>query len=269
MAINFATLAKQVDDTLEFIYPKTHASIVEYDPGETDAQTGPESIQSKIRRMHTELYAGQSSLQESLSNYYTKDDIDDRFYEPIEIVSFTASPAYATYTNSANVTLSWTLDKDPASLEIKVGSATYTPTVTKTGSYTISGLTANTTFTLRVKDAGTNNIAAEWQSKDASLSYYYPNYCGIGDSATAASSASSYVGTELGRTASSFTVNATSGKYIYFACPSNKTPELKYNNVTESFTKLSGTITKNGRDYNVYRNTNPGLGSTTYTFTLS
>ena len=61
----------------------------------------------------------------------------------------------------------------------------------------------------------------------------------------------------------SITVNASSGKYIYYAFPSSfETPTFTFNNFTGGF-KNVGTVVIDSATYTIYRSTNTGLGSVT------
>ena len=63
-SINRATLAKEIDGVIEYIYPKTSADLVEY----TDTDNTVMTVEDKLHSINTTT----GSLDANFSNYYTK-----------------------------------------------------------------------------------------------------------------------------------------------------------------------------------------------------
>ena len=72
--VNLCTLAKEISGTIEYLYPKTVASIVEYD----STQTVEEKIQAIDQAIAT-ISANTSGT------YYTKSEVDDLIYTKISL----------------------------------------------------------------------------------------------------------------------------------------------------------------------------------------
>lgn len=67
-SINRATLAKEIDGVIEYIYPKTSADLVEY----TDSDNTVMTVEDKLHSINTTT----GSLDSNFSNYYTKTQSD-------------------------------------------------------------------------------------------------------------------------------------------------------------------------------------------------
>lgn len=67
-SINRATLAKEIDGVIEYIYPKTSADLVEY----TDSDNTVMTVEDKLHAINTTT----GSLDSNFSNYYTKTQSD-------------------------------------------------------------------------------------------------------------------------------------------------------------------------------------------------
>lgn len=260
MPIARATLAKEIDGTITYIYPKTTSDLVEHDPGDS---SGNVTVQAAIRSIKSDMTVGIAELNTSLGNYYTKTQVDDLVYEPIEIKSLTVSPTVARAGSSQTVSVSWICSRKPTSMNINGGSVTAAVSGTKT--YTSVGST--TTYTMTTTDQ--KNATA---SKSATITFIAPFYYGV--AATGSTVNDTLIrGFEENVRASlgfSFTKNAGSGNNIWFACPESFSPVFTVNgfsggfdliNASYYFTNASGYTT----NYKVYRSTNAALGSTKVT----
>ena len=264
MGINKATLAKEINGTIEYIYPKTTADIVEY----TDNQT----VEEKLNELSDRV--GNINISESLTGYYTKNEIDDMMsYTPIT-VSTTVSPTTAENGQSVDVTVSWNASKTPATLTVD-GTAITPPIAI--GSKVFNGVTATKSYAVRATDQGTIGKPPATASASATINFYNAIYYGV---AAIPNEINSAFVTGLTHTLRSsvvnstgYTMNITSGKYGWIACPatsstsSTSSPTFKIGGF-EGGLELVATIDVTNAynrtlSYKVFRTTNPSLGSTT------
>ena len=207
-------------------------------------------------------------------------------YTPIKINDFALTqingsnvsvPQVEIGTTVTAATISYTLNKAPDTLTLKVGSAAAssilpTPAV-ESSSYQKTGLslTGNTALKLTAGDSGSDAQAAASDEKTVTLQFLPKVYWGAAAAPEAVNSAFilGLSGNALATgKAREFTVNAGSGKYIWYASPvSYGACEFYVGGFlggfgaaqTISLTNASG-YTQN---YYVYRSTNANLGSTT------
>ena len=192
-------------------------------------------------------------------------------YKPMSINSFSHNAGTLELGASlSSITFRWNLNKAPNKLTLTAGKQTNTLSNTQTGDSLISfdsPLKVTTSFTLTAQDSK-NKIA----TKTASVQFLNGKYYGVSTVNTDGEINDAFIKgltkqLTTGRTGS-FTVNATAGQYIYFAIPSSfGVPVFNvggfdggFNKIkTFNFTNASG----HAENYDVYKSTNAGLGSTT------
>lgn len=262
MAINRATLAKEVDGTIEYIYPKSTADMIDYKEGDIIR-----TVEDKLNALDDAI--ANIDISEALEPYYTKTEVDDLLYEPIEIGNVTISPTVAEVGDTPNVTVSWAINKVPS--ELTVDGNSIVPPV-KDGSTVINGIGTTKAITVVAKDEGTSAGNPATSSKSATIKFYHPLYSGV---ATLQDSINSDFILQLGSLKTyiqgnincNFTVNAGNGQYIWFACPATNSPNFSVGGFsggfelveTFDFTNSHGEIAQ----YKVYRSQNAALGKTT------
>lgn len=211
----------------------------------TNIATVPGGLSSEV----TEL----NSVFDALSQFVNYNDID----------TFTLSPASIEIGNaSASVALAWTFIATPSSLKLN----NVTKDVSSTGE-TVTATDNETTHQV------TYTLSTSIGSKTVTF-HFYPNlYWGVSSVANNPTSAlvTGLANKQLsGTKAKTFTVNAGTGQYIYFCCPTRSPYGACTFKVggfdggfeaaqTVSVTNASG-YTEN---YYVYRSTNQSLGQTT------
>ena len=187
-------------------------------------------------------------------------------YEPIEIISFTHNAGIKEIgSTAASVTLTWNLNKDPASQNVDG-----TPVSLETRQYTIgtANLTGNKTYTLTVTDE--KDASA---SKTTTVTFLNGVYYGIG-SVNADNTNNDFI-QSLTKVLSDtrvrdFTVTANAGEYIFYCIPSRLgTPTFSVGGFEGGFDLLKNISYTNPsgyeEDYAVYRSVQTGLGQTTVT----
>ena len=257
--ISYATLAKEIDGVINYIYPRTDATLVEY----TDSQNVKEKLD--------ELTEGFNNIdvEGKLENYYTKEEISDIVYTPISLYGVSVSPDIVEAGSMQSVTVYWQSSRNPSSMNVD-GIAVH-PAV-QSGSKVFTNITSDRTFTVSVTDSGSKSNNPYTATKSATVRFFPGIYFGTSDAPNEYNS--SFVITlptkRLQPTpAGSFTVNAGTNQYIYFACPSTFTPNFNINGFAGGF-GLVATINfvnayGNTMAYNIYRSDNTGLGNTTVT----
>ena len=261
--INFATLAKEVNNTIEYIYPKTSASIVEY----TSEQTVEEKLQ--------ELDAAVSSVGSTISvDYYNKNEVDDLIYTTISLNAYinigtsasgSSTTCLAENGSSNSVTVKWVCSRTVGSAvpkAVTIDGVAQTVNSSQ-GTATFNNVTANKSYSVAATDQH-NTV-----SKSVSISFTNKVYFGAKATGTLNSafllSLDSTLQTSRGKT---FTANVSSGMYAWYACPASYgTPSFSVGGFSGGF-QLAGTIdftNANGftTSYNIYRSQNASLGSTT------
>lgn len=204
--------------------------------------------------------------------------IDDLNYTAVSISQFTLSPAQAEVDSTVNnITMTYKLNKVPATLKYKVGSGSavsITPVKTGSTALTSQGITSNTTFTLSATDSGSPSHEAASASKTATLHFLYRAYWGTAtipgsiDSAFITGLGSSELASDVTR---EIDVDSTGGKYVWYAVPASIDgngckfkiePSDFYGGFNEP-TNVSVTSYESEPTYHVYRSTYPDLGDTT------
>ena len=200
------------------------------------------------------------------ANTYSKDEIDrmiaDIKYKEIEITFFRNNGGTVEMGSTVDsVTLTWELSKKATELTID-GTAQDTETSSK--ALTGLGLKSNKTWTLKATDE--RDATAE---ASTTLSFYNGVYYGVGSVGTYDSAFVLGLTKTLTNTrARTVTVSAGEGQYIFYCLPS-RLGACSFNVggfdggfelvSTMQFTNASGYT----EEYNIYKSTNAGLGSTT------
>lgn len=255
-----ASLAKDTGDgVLQYIYPRSSADIVEYNDSE--------SVKDKLDSLTDQVNA--IDVDGKLTNYYTKEQISDLVYTPIHLLGVSVSPDIVEAGSLVSTTVYWQASRTPASMN--VDGINVTPPC-MSGSKVFTNITSDRTFSVSVTDAGSTNNNPYTSTKSATIRFFNGIYFGAAAEPSAYDSA--FVLTlptkRLQPTpAGSFTVNAGSNQYIYFACPANFTPVFNVNGFSGGFI-AAATINfvnayGNTMAYTIYRSVNAGLGNTTVT----
>lgn len=199
-----------------------------------------------------------------------QDRVGDLAYVEMAINTFTVNPASAEKGSTvASLSFAYTLNKVPTLLKFE--NETLANAQTGTKSLTGQSITTNTSWTLTAKDSGSPSHSAKQVTKTATLTFMSKIYYGAASAPGTINSAfllglsNSELATSRAKT---FTVNAGSGKYIWYAVPTSF-GACSFNvggfdggfepATTISHTNASG-YTEN---YYVYRSTNANLGNTT------
>ena len=190
--------------------------------------------------------------------------MDDVQYTPIQITSLSNNVNTAEMGSTVNtVVLSWGYNKKPKTAMLD-GAGLDVNLRTKT--IESAGIKASKTYTL----AATDERDAK-ATKATAITFLNGVYYGVGTAAGDAINSDFVKGltkTLSGSKGKTFTVNATEGKYIYYALPHRLgTPVFFVGGFeggfalakTFSYTNPSGYT----ESYDVYKSTNAGLGSTT------
>ena len=197
MAIVRATLAKEVSGTINYIYPKTVADIVEYDNSANSSSVPTMSAQAKLDELHNSITTLDTTVTNNFTNYYTKADVNDILYQPVTINSFTSSVSKAEIGSSGTTTLNYSVTRMTKITSLVVGGVTQSNPDTSnlvmsktfTGSQSVSYASGSASvtsqsFSMSVKDTATSNHAATTATKSVTINYYYPIFYGVLDSAT-------------------------------------------------------------------------------------
>lgn len=195
--------------------------------------------------------------------YVTKEEFN---YKPITINSFTNDKnTIEMGIKVTEVTLNWTLSKNPKTMMID--SESITPVSTRTKTYSGQNITTNKTYTLKVTDekdataTKTTSISfvngVYWGAKEAPESY---------DSAFVLGLTKGLQGSK-GKT---FTVDAAAGQNIFYALPTRYGAcTFNVGGFDGGFTKVATIEFTNAsgykESYDIYKSVNAGLGSTTVT----
>ena len=178
--------------------------------------------------------------------------LDALEYKDIEIVSFAASPSTCELGATANVLLSWELNKAPTyqgidGIPVQGNSKQYT------------GIMATRTFTLSATDGETT------ATKQATVTFANQIYYGAAADLSNVTGLSKVLSNKKTRT---ITVDADAGEYIIYAIPARLGSVVFYvsgfeggfeDPVEQTLVNSSGYQ----EAYKVYRSTNAGLGETT------
>ena len=289
MAINKATLAKEIDGTIEYIYPKTVADIVEYDNSEHSNVNTIMSVQDKLDELHDGLATFELQTTEKFTRYYTSAEIDDIFYKPVTC-TLSASKSVAEIGTSGSLTLSYSITRMTQLTSLVVNGETLTNPDTShivmektfSGSRSVNYASASAsvtsqTFSMSVKDTATTNHSATTATKSVTLRYRFPIYYGIIDSPntiTAAQIVNSSIMTKVAEPSSdkgagtyTFAANSKNG-YLWFCCQSGYSVSFAVNGFTGGF-EAAQTVTGVAVNSNIttsykcYRSTNRQNASVT------
>lgn len=208
-------------------------------------------------------YGEDSNVDVALDDIYAK--LGDLMYTPISITFFTNNKNTVEMGSTiTDVTLNWNYNKTPETLSLD-GSTLDVSLKTKT----LSGqsIKANKTFTLKATDE--RDAVA---TKTTAITFLNGVYYGIGDNLQISGITDQFI---LGLTktlqsskAKTFTVNAGTGKHIYYIIPTRYgTPVFKVGGFEGGFGKLGTVNFTNAsgyaENYDVYKSGNANLGSTT------
>lgn len=195
--------------------------------------------------------------------YVTKEEFN---YKAITINSFINDKnTLEMGTKVTEVTLNWTLSKNPKTMTID--SESITPVSTRTKTYTGQNITTNKTYTLKVTDE--KDATA---TKTTSISFVNGVYWGVKEAPESYDSAFVLGLTKglQGSKGKTFTVDAAAGQHIFYALPT------RYGSCTFNVGGFDGGFTKVAtieftnasgykESYDIYKSVNAGLGSTTVT----
>ena len=278
MSINKVTLAKEVNSTIEYLYPKSTADIIEYSNIEHDATTPTMSVQDKLDELHDGLSDLDESVTTEFTYYYTKLDVNDILYKPVTIDTFTSSVTTAEIGSSGNTTLTYKVTRMTKLTSLVVAGVTLTNpdtsdlvmeksfTGSQTAAYNSASASATSqSYTMSVTDTATTNHAATTATKSVTINFYWPVFWGIIDS-TSTPTTSQILG--LNRTLKAnnkgtgtytYPANTTNG-YLWFCCDSGSSVSFAVGGFSggfESAVNVSG-VSINGlsRTYKCYRSTN-------------
>ena len=238
------------------------------------------SLDSLTTEQKTSIVAAINELKEALGEGNANDisygnygydnveqALDALLYKAIAINSFTNNVGTVEMGSTVtDVTLNWSCNKTPTSLTLDGEPLTATDT-----SKVLSGqsITQNKTWTLKATDE--KSASAQ---KTTSIQFLNGVYYGVSSVADAGSINSAFI---LGLTKNlagsktkTFTVNAGSGEYIYYAVP-KRFGKVSFNvgGFDGGFTLLTTISFTNAssysEEYDVYKSDNPSLGNTTVT----
>lgn len=256
--------SKSSQEASSFIYNLWNPRSVESWVSEIQATT--DSVESGLFDTQTAVQGLQTDLES------VERQIEDLRYEPIAINTFTMSPATVEKGSTVqSINFAYTLNKTPKTL--KLDSETLTPNST---SYQKTGLsvTSDTTYTLTATDDGSYSNPPKTVTKTATLRFYDKIHYGVATVPSTYNNDFLLTGLSNHDLASSkaktFTVNATSGKFIFFALPTSMgTPNFNVGGFDGGFTKVAEFSHRNDSGYTttyaVYKSDNAGLGTTKVT----
>ena len=257
--IVYSTLAREVNGVINYIYPRTDSTLVEY--------TEDQNVKEKLDELTSQI--DNINVDGKLSNYYNKDEISDIVYTPIHMCGVSVSPDIVEAGSMQSVTVYWQASRTPAA--INVDGIAVVPAV-QSGSKVFTNITSDRTFTVSCTDAGSANNEPYTSTKSATVRFFNGIY--FGASAEPSEYNSSFILTLASKRlqptpAGSFTVAAGTNQYIYFACPASFTPKFNVSGFVGGF-EVAATITfvnayGNTMAYTIYKSSNSGLGNTTVT----
>lgn len=195
--------------------------------------------------------------------YVTKEEFN---YKPITINSFTNDKnTLEMGTKVTDVTLNWTLSKNPKTMMID--SENITPLSTRTKTYSGQNITTNKTYTLKVTDEKDATV-----TKTTSISFVNGVYWGAKEAPESYDSAFVLGLTKglQGSKGKTFTVDAAAGQNIFYALPTRYGAcTFNVGGFDGGFTKVATIEFTNAsgykESYDIYKSVNAGLGSTTVT----
>ena len=233
----------------------------------TDINSGITDINDDISDINDSITALNNRLQ-------------DLEYIPVKITSFTLLPAQAEIGSTVtNIICSYAFSKKPntATISVNVDNETahqnHVTLSQSSGDVTISDFsyTKDSTFTITGEDPGTENIQPLSITKTATLYFRNKIHYGVYIDNTIDDS---FLLTKLqnhelaASRAKTITVNASTGQYIWYACPESfGTPTFTVGVLTGGFTKVSTFEHTNASgvktNYQVWRSNQANLGNTT------
>ena len=203
------------------------------------------------------------ALQYIKTNFVTQNEFN---YKPITISAFTNNKNTVEMgTKITDVTLNWTLSKNPKTMTID--SESITPLTTRTKNYSGQNITTNKTYTLKVTDE--KDASA---TKSTSITFYNGVYWGA--KAVPSSYDSAFILTLQkglqGNKNKTFTATAGADEYFFYCVPT------RYGAVTFNVGGFDGGFTKVAtieftnasgykESYDIYKSDNSNLGSQTVT----
>lgn len=219
-----------------------------YTKEESDERYAVKATEEQVTALQTTV-AGKADEQECVDIRARLDALE---YKDIEILSFTTSPSTCELGATANVLLSWELNKAPTyqgidGIPVQGNSKQYTE------------IMATRTFILSATDGETT------ATKQATVTFANQIYYGVAADLSNVTSLSKVLSNNKTRT---ITLNAGSGEYIIYAIPVRLGSVVLYvggfeggfeNPVQQMLINESGYQ----EAYRVYRSTNAGLGETT------
>lgn len=204
--------------------------------------------------------------------YDIEQRVADLEYVPIEMTAFSVSPSLVEIGSTrSTATLSYTMNKD--ALKMMLDNVEI-PNTAKTGTISLTSLslTANKTWTLKATDSR-KILQDEWVSRNTTMTF--TNKVKYGVAAEPANINDAFLNGLPTRTLStskvrSFSVNAGSGQYIWYALPSSYgTCTFTVGGFTGGFSlvKTFNHVNESGAtvEYRVYRSDNANLGAQTIT----
>lgn len=208
-------------------------------------------------------YGDNSNVDVALDDIYAK--LGDLMYVPISITSFTNNKNTQEMGSTVtDVILNWNYNKTPKTLMLDSESLDVS---LKTKTLSGQSIKTNKTFTLKATDE--RDAVA---TKTTAITFLNGVYYGVGDNLEIGGVTNEFI---LGLTktlqaskAKTFTVNAGTGKHIYYIIPTRYgTPVFKVGGFEGGFAKL-GTVnftnaSNYAENYDVYKSSNDNLGNTT------
>ena len=219
-----------------------------YTKEESDERYAVKAAEEQVTALQTTV-AGKADEQECVDIRARLDALE---YKDIEIVSFAASPSTCELGTTANVLLSWELNKAPTyqgidGIPVQGNSKQYT------------GIMATRTFILSATDGETT------ATKQATVTFANQIYYGVAADLSNVTGLPKVLSNKKTRT---ITVDADAGKYIIYAIPARLGSVVFYVGGFEGGFEdpvEQMLINESGYQeaYKVYRSTNAGLGETT------
>jgi len=263
--------AQAANDAAEFL---TEVVALEFSPS-TNYAKGAYCIKDGLFYRFTAAHTAGAWNANHVVRVYVGDELRlilaDAVFEPMAIQSMSISPEVAEKGSTVtSVDVTFTLNKLPNTL--KVDGTTITPIVS--GAREVTGSwTSTKSFSVVASDIGSLAHSPTTATELRALMFFNRIYYGV--SAGAAVDGGDFITTVLQSVISetkarTFTVNATSGKYIWYALPSRLgTCTFKVGGFDGGF-EDKGTVqivNQSGyqETYRLYASTNAGLGSTTVT----
>lgn len=241
----------------------------------SDAREAIKDIQDMKSSINDEVISDSTTW----SSNKIKREILHLTYKPIEIVSFKATPSTVEVGSTVDIELSWELNRYPTTIKLTDISGKEVEGITKDiiGSHTLFQI--ETPANYPTSRALMWNLSA-WDEKlvhvNKRVFVYFGNniFYGVGEKAAVYTQEFiKGLGTKVLVTSRqyTFTVNADTGKHIYFCLPANYgNCEFKVDGFTGGFTKVPDVVSLTNasgytENYCVYRSDNTGLGNTTVT----